>query len=212
MNMELPDFELLETMRWEQGVSLIERHLIRLKAASKALEFDFSEAKVRATIANYDHILNGDLAYRLRLTMSREGVCRVTFAPVSETVPFATAIVDSSGMDASDSFRKFKTTRREVYESALRQAQEDGFDEVISTNLKANIVEGTRTNVWARFEDVWKTPPLSSGCLGGVYRRHLLDTRSDTVECEITVSELYVADEIALSNAVHGLNTIQLGG
>lgn len=53
---------------------------------------------------------------------------------------------------------------------ALRLALAAGADEALFANTRDELCEGTWSNVFARIDDTWHTPPLSSGCLPGITR------------------------------------------
>jgi 4-amino-4-deoxychorismate lyase len=57
---------------------------------------------------------------------------------------------------------------------AARELQGDVF-EVLMSNRDGHVVEGTRTNLFMLFEDVWLTPPASTLAVAGVMRRYVLD-------------------------------------
>ena len=53
------------------------------------------------------------------------------------------------------------------------------------------------------------TPLLSCGVLPGTYRRHLLETRTNTEEKILTVDDLRNADAVFLCNSVRGIHKVQ---
>ena len=57
---------------------------------------------------------------------------------------------------------------------ALAYAKEQGADEAIFGNTCGDLCEGSTSNVFYFYEDRLITPPLSSGCLGGVTRNLVL--------------------------------------
>lgn len=68
--------------------------------------------------------------------------------------------------------------------------------ELIMPDVTGNLVEGTRTNLLARVDDAWKTPPVSSIAVAGVMRQYAL-------ECLLEAGERVV--ESALPNAIGSL-------
>ena len=218
-----PPFCLLETMRWEHGIALLDRHLARSAAAAAALGFRFNESAIREALQQHEASLDSlprpaslrdsgeETIYRLRLTLGKTGSIHLTATPLEpDTLAFRTAVLHTEPVDSTDHLRAFKTTQRDAYEAAYDLANNTGFDEAILVNERGEVVEGTRTNVWLRRDGCWLTPPLESGCLGGVYRAHLLETWEDAEEAVLHVGDLMDADEVGLSNAVHGFLPVGL--
>jgi len=206
-----PPFCLLETMRWEHGIALLNRHLARSAAAAAALGFRFNESAIHEALQQHEASLDENTAYRLRLTLGKTGSIHVTATPLEPGTPaFRTAVLHAEPVDSTDRLRAFKTTQRDAYEAAYDLANNTGFDEAILVNERGEVVEGTRTNVWLRRDGFWLTPPLESGCLGGVYRAHLLETWEDASEAALSVDDLTAAEQIGLSNAVHGFLPVEL--
>jgi para-aminobenzoate synthetase/4-amino-4-deoxychorismate lyase len=52
------------------------------------------------------------------------------------------------------------------------------------------------------------TPPLASGVLPGIYRRHLLETCTAAEEKILTMSDLATADAVFLCNSVRGIREV----
>ncbi len=127
-----------------------------------------------------------------------------------DAAAFRTAVLHADPVDSTDHLRAFKTTKRDAYEAAYDLAKDRGFDEAILINERGEVAEGTRTNVWACRNGQWLAPPLSSGCLGGVYRAHMLETWEDASEAVLHVDDLVRAEQFGLSNAVHGFLPVEL--
>jgi branched-chain amino acid aminotransferase len=89
------------------------------------------------------------------------------------------------------------------------RAQEQGFDEVILLNEFGRAAECTSANLFAAFGNEVVTPPLSEGCLPGITREVLLEEIRvpgiQTIERELTLEELYHADEVFITSTTRGL-------
>jgi branched-chain amino acid aminotransferase len=89
------------------------------------------------------------------------------------------------------------------------RAQEQGFDEVILLNEYGRVAECTSANVFAVFGQGVSTPPVSEGCLPGITREVLLEevrvSGLSLMERELTVDELYQADEVFITSTTRGL-------
>ncbi len=200
-----PPFSLLETMRGEHGIALLGRHLSRAEKAATALGFRFDESRIRGALTAHEDLLDSDRVYRVRLTIDQAGVVGITSQPLDASQPvFRTVTVHATNVQSTDLLRGYKTTDREPYEAAYKLAVASGSDEAILINERGEVAEGTRTNVWVRRDKGWLTPPLSSGCLPGVYREHMLETWENAHESVLSVDDLMNAEQVGLSNAVHG--------
>lgn len=105
-------------------------------------------------------------------------------------------------MHSQGVYLRHKSTRREIY-GARRGARTD-IDDVILFNERDEITETCIYNIYLIFGDQWFTPALKSGLLPGVFRQDLID-RGRVIPKVLTISDLYEADQIFVSNAVRGL-------
>lgn len=99
-----------------------------------------------------------------------------------------------------------KTTNYLVNVLAKAEAEEAGADEALFVDDDGFIVEATTANVFAVFGDRLATPPLSSGCLPGVTRAHVLRLAPQAglrpEERPIPRAALHEADEAFLTASV----------
>ena len=205
-----PDFALIETMRAENGrIPLLPLHRDRLRASAAFFGFPYDDQAFERVVAGMLPACAG--LYRFRLTLDADGRLEVTAAPYrDDPVAFSPVTFAETRIDPEDPFFRHKTTRRAVYERAYARARAGGFGEALLCNVAGEVTEGTRTNVFARFDDRLVTPPVRCGLLGGVYRRHLLLTRPDTEEAVLRPDDLHAADQLLLCNAVAGLAPVEL--
>jgi para-aminobenzoate synthetase/4-amino-4-deoxychorismate lyase len=113
-------------------------------------------------------------------------------------------------MDEQDVFLFHKTTRRERYETAYTRARALGFDEAVFVNTRGEITEGSRSNVFIKRGGAFYTPPVSSGLIGGVYRRYLLESLRNAQEAVLRPADLLDADAVYVCNAVWGLRLAEV--
>uniref|UniRef100_A0A0L0NVC8 Aminodeoxychorismate lyase n=1 Tax=Candidozyma auris TaxID=498019 RepID=A0A0L0NVC8_CANAR len=106
-------------------------------------------------------------------------------------------------------FTSFKTTKREAYNDARSKALpgiRPGKEEVILFNAINEVMEGSITNVAFRNDQgMWITPQLTTGCLCGVTRNHLLQ-KNLIREGDITRSALTLGQEVLLFNGIMGIS------
>jgi len=171
----LKDFGLIETLLWTRdgGCFLRAGHEARLKNSAAALGFAFDEKAFDDALAQACSGAS-TAQLRVRLVLRRDGAIAAAAAPFE---PDPAEKIWRVGLakkrfDSRDPWLRHKTTRREIYESALAEAK--GADEVVFLNEKDEICEGARTNVFIGVLGALLTPPLSSGLLPGVLRADLL--------------------------------------
>lgn len=106
-----------------------------------------------------------------------------------------------------------KSNERKVYGEAMLQAKEKRLQDVLLLNEKERIVESTIANVfWEKNGDLF-TPPLSEGCVAGVYREALLSGAVSFQEMPVsertfTLEDALGADAMYLANALRGIRKI----
>lgn len=201
-----PDYQLIETMRWEplSGILRRELHLARLANSAAELGFVCDMASVRQKL---DQAARGDAALRLRLTLAPDGVISITSAPYEALASHAVwrVAIAKTRLNSSDPLLRHKTTRRQAYIAAREEFSPAEIDEVILLNERDEVCEGTITSV---FVDVGQsscvTPPLSSGLLDGVLRREFLNNRVVAEEV-ITLETLNSAKGIFVGNSLRGM-------
>lgn len=205
------DLQLIETMRWDgRGIALLRYHLARLAASAEALGFIFDEDVVRQVLHEETQRLPPRV-HRVRMLVSRGGGVEVVATPldVTEERPVGLALARAR-MASEDPLRRHKTTRRAAYEALYRAGRSSGADEVLMLNERAEVCEGTRSNVLIRRGGVFWTPPVSSGLVPGAYRAYLLDTRDDVHERVMFLSDLLEAEQLFVCNAVQGMRAASL--
>jgi para-aminobenzoate synthetase/4-amino-4-deoxychorismate lyase len=202
-----PDFELIETMRWREGigVELLDLHVERIAGSAGYFGFagvDALGARMREAIAAHGAALPSG-SHRLRLKLARDGEIAIESEPFEAETKVWTIAIAAEPSSSEDLFAFHKTTRRERYERALAEAP-PGVDEVLLVNEHGELTEGTRTNLMVQMSgDVWLTPPVESGLLPGVFREHLLRT-GQAIEATLYPRDLKRAHRIRLVNALRG--------
>ncbi|MET2984613.1 aminotransferase class IV [Aureibaculum conchae] len=92
-------------------------------------------------------------------------------------------------------------------------ADENGLDNCILLNEKKHVVETLNANIFLVKGKTISTPPLSEGCLKGVFRKKLIefiakDEELNLEEREISPFELQKTDEVFLTNAIVGIQPV----
>ncbi len=205
-------FSLIETMLWENGYPLLELHLDRLMDSAQYFDFKLNRAEVRAALEDYGRQFAAGSPQRVRLLFDRDGQVHIThqaLAPAASDRIGRVRIAKES-TDPADAMLFHKTTRRDLYARAFEQAQREGLDDMLFFNLCGELTEGAISNVFVEKVGILLTPPIECGLLPGVYRRHLLETRSDVEERILREDDLHNADAVFLANAVRGLRRVEV--
>mgnify|MGYP001816666795 FL=1 len=130
--------------------------------------------------------------------------------PTKETV--WRFVISDLRLDEKDPFFYHKTTRRQFYDREMeRQKDLTGCDEVVFFNMRGELTEGTRTNLFVERDGRLFTPALCCGLLPGTLREELLDLpRAAASEAVLTEADLREVDRIYLGNSVRGLVRAEL--
>jgi para-aminobenzoate synthetase/4-amino-4-deoxychorismate lyase len=200
------DFELLETLLWtpEDGYFVLDEHEARLTRSAEEWGFSCSAGKFRRVLMDACADLPA-CAHRVRVLMNEDGEFTIeATTQTSDAEPIRVGLA-AEPVDVANRFLYHKTTRREVYEHALRS----GFDDVILYNERNEVTESCRANVVVLRDGVKLTPPVSCGLLGGTFRAHLLESGA-IQEGIVMVDGLKEADEVFLINSVRKWINIEL--
>ena len=199
------DLQIVTSIRIEgRGCCLLPFHLDRLQADAGALGFELDRGRLEEALVAAAEQWNDHRPGCLRVSISREN--RWVFDPPQPVFGSQTALkalLWPQPVDSQDPLLTHRTTPRPVYDAAHAAARKAGFVDVLFQNESAMVTEGAIHNILVRHKGLWRTPPLSAGVLPGIYRRHLLQTRPELREEDITVDDLLAADEVRLISAVH---------
>jgi branched-chain amino acid aminotransferase len=88
-------------------------------------------------------------------------------------------------------------------------AKTEGWDDCILSNHYGQVCESVNSNVFIVKGDKIVTPDLDSGCVNGVMRSYLIWLTDNVEEREIDPEELFNADEIFLTNAIKGIQSVK---
>ncbi|MCK4206753.1 aminotransferase class IV family protein [Brucella pituitosa] len=206
-----PDYQLIETMRWEplSGILRCGLHMARLENSARELGFHYNMETVHQKIAE---IGAGENPLKLRLTLAPDGLVTVAALPYVPLQPQSVwrIAVARTHLDHDDPLLRHKTTRRQAYIAAREEYSTAEVDEVILLNDRDEVCEGTITSI---FLDIGGTtcvtPALSCGLLDGVLRRELLNN-GVVQEAVVTVDDLSRARNILVGNSLRGMIRAQL--
>ncbi len=84
------------------------------------------------------------------------------------------------------------------------EALKKGYDEVLFLNEKGFVTEGSISNIFLVKGNKIYTPKVESGLLPGVVRNYIIN-EFKVIEKEITLDELFDADELFVTNSLLGI-------
>jgi len=106
----------------------------------------------------------------------------------------------------------FKTCNALIYVLAALHRKEQGLDDCMLVNWKSRIIESIDSNIFIVKNGIVHTPPLAEGCVAGVMRDyvlHLLEKLNiEFIESPLSLEEVFTADEMFLTNAIHGVKWV----
>jgi para-aminobenzoate synthetase / 4-amino-4-deoxychorismate lyase len=204
------DFQLIETMLWDGDFFLLSMHLDRLESSAEYFSFSCDRAAIAAQLIDASISFQLERRYRVRLLLSATGNVTVTATQQAPDTPTGYIRLSSERTSSTNVFLRHKTTQRKLYGNQYSEAQASGFDDTIFLNERGEVTEGAISNIFIRRAGRFLTPPLSSGVLPGVFRRHLLETVAGTEEQVLTLPDLESADAVFLCNSVRGLWQVKL--
>jgi len=224
---------LFESARIMNGKVLnLEHHINRLVEGGKVLKMrfpsfyttEFFEGHINELIA-LSKIEEGG---RVRLSIDRLG--GGTYSPDVNEVSYFIEVypiennlfgLNAKGLevDLYQDIKKtktplsnYKTKNGIIYVLAAIAAKEKGLDDMLLVNEKGQILESSHSNIFVVSNGVLYTPSLTDGCLAGTMRMQVINLALQhglkVYECPILPSNLLVADEVFLTNAVRGISWI----
>lgn len=225
---------VFESMRWENGaVSLIDIHVSRLQRSMTLLKMEggqrFTEGFLLGRIGallkmNSLH----EQPCRIRLSVFRDGEGLYTplthqsayllevaaLDKVSNVHNQAGLIIDvfTEHKKPANALANIKSANALMYVLAGIHRKKHALDDVLLVNEQGFLVESASSNIFIWYRNQLYTPALSEGCVDGVMRRSLIEFAEandiEIIEAQINTQILHEAEEIFLTNAVHGMQCV----
>jgi branched-chain amino acid aminotransferase len=108
-----------------------------------------------------------------------------------------------------------KTTSKIQYVMSALHARKVGAQECFLFNVKGTLAEAISSNVFLISGDTIVTPALTNGGVNGVMRRYLISQLEKSyriVQADVLMKDIDEADEIFLTNAVRGVQSVAVVG
>lgn len=217
-----PLFTLIETILWQPqgGYWLLDAHLDRLGGSADFFQFAFDRQAILDRLHDMAKAF-GSSCRRVRLTLAKDGQAEISAhicEPPAAILPGPDLKTDLPQVrfskiktDENSPYYYHKTTIRDLYNSERAGAVEEGCYEVLFTNSRGEVTEGSITNIFIRKDNVILTPPVECGLLDGVFRRYFLANSPLPVrESRLTIEDIRQADALYVGNSVRGLIQVRL--
>ncbi len=186
-----PDLRLIETLRGGSPPARLALHRTRMAEGAAALGWGFDAP-------GFDAALAGIGPGRIRLTLGQSGDFAVEVTALPAAKPEWRVGLSQTRLQSGDPWLAIKSTNRAGYDTA-RAAMPPGLDEVILTNERAEVCDGSITTVFFDRGQGLRTPPLTSGLLPGVLRAELACPEEVLMARDLPHVQLW------LGNALRGL-------
>jgi len=197
-----PAFQLIETLRLEEGVYFIPgRHVARLLESAAFFEFVLDEAAVCAALEAI-RVEHPQGTWKVRLLAPPKGEIQSEASPlIAPTDQVWRIALATAPLDSANRFLCHKTTHRSFYDQAVRERPD--CDDLIFWNERGEVTESSIANVVLEAGGGKWTPLRTSGLLAGTFREELL-SRGEIRERVILKEELKSAERLFLINSVRG--------
>ena len=107
----------------------------------------------------------------------------------------------------------FKHNNFLPYVLAALEAKSRKWDDAVLLNNYSRICDTTIANIFMVKDQVISTPPLTEGCVAGIIRKAIIkglpEKSWQIVEQELTLDQLFTADELFLTNSLYNIRWVQ---
>lgn len=223
---------LFESMRMMKGhLKFADLHADRLQRGMKALKIDgYSQMDTWFLKEKTEDLARRNKAKhgRFRLTVFRDAEGLYTpsrnkmawcleFQPLDEPRYFLNEkglIMDifADLPKATNYLSNIKTCNSLIYVMAALYKSQNKLDDVFLLNQNGFLCEAGSSNIFIGYQNHLYTPALSEGCVEGVMRQVIIKLAQQNnipvTEAQISPDILYEADEVFLTNAARGIQSV----
>lgn len=225
---------VFETLKMVNGQILFwEDHYFRLMAAMRIVRMEipnhFTLENLESEIlqvVNQNNIISD--AVRIRLTVYRDS--EGLYTPKTNEVGY---VIQASPLESKAYINLSKSYEIELYKDFFIPAQltsnlktnnkiinvmagvfakENDYDNCLLINEHKNVVEAINANIFMVKDGILITPPLSEGCIKGIFRKQVIETAKlleiPTQELPITPFDLQKSTEVFLTNVISGIQSV----
>ena len=204
------------------GPFALTRHLRRLAASARAL--GLPEPRADVVREAVDCVLAAGVSTvghmgRLRVTYtagaaplgSERGAVSPTLvvmlAPAAPWPDTSSVVTVPWSRNERSALMGVKSTSYAENVIALHYAHERGASEAVFANTRGELCEGTGSNVFVVLGGEVLTPPLTSGCLGGITRELVLEFLGGA-EADLGIDVLQHADEVFITSSTRDVHPV----
>lgn len=222
---------LFETMRkTERGIPLWQRHIERLEAGMQLLDMSFPPHYEADEL--YQDIeklcqkngITSDARIRLTCFKGDGGLWEPPneFHVIIQCWPITSAEFNVNGLDlglftksykSCDVLSGIKSNNYLLYALAAQEAKQQKYNEAMVLNQHRRVADTTIANVFFIKNNVIHTPGLTEAPVAGVMRAHLLAQLPNhgwhVEEGSYTAEDIEAAEEVFLTNAIHGIRWVK---
>lgn len=221
---------LFDTLKYSNNkIEFLEDHYFRLMASMRLLRMkipmnftlEFYEEEILKTI---NSSLNSD-QYRIRVTIFRKngGYYLPNTNDINYLIETDVLSITNHVRYEVDIFKDYfisstflstiKTSNRLINVLGSIFADENNLQNCFLLNENKQIVEAINGNIFVLKENKIITPPLSEGCINGIYRKKLIEMLKaqsvyELIEMPLIYTDLLNATEVFISNSIVGLQPI----
>lgn len=222
-----------ETIRCSAGQPLwLDFHMKRIKRSLKVLKMKLPSDVTLSVLEKQLHALllkNNHKDARIRLSFFRDA--DGYYRPDSDQLSYLIQSVDYPGSlyqlnkkglhvgvfpDLKKPYNELgavKSCNALLYVMACIYAREQLWDDIFIFNTEDNLAEASSSNLFMVKDNVVFTPAEDQACVMGVMRDVLIPllirNGLKVVECALTKKDLLEADELFLSNTIHGVQWVK---
>ena len=170
---------------------------------------DFQNARIRIQVSRRGGGLYLPASNETDILISCAEISNTMFEWSSLKADFSPYRVDMGVLS------NLKTTSKIQYVMSALHAEKVGAQECFMFNLKGTLAEAINSNVFLVSGDTIVTPALTNGGVNGVMRRYLisqLEKSHRIVQADVLMKDIDEADEIFVTNAVRGVQSIAVVG
>ncbi len=226
---------LFETIRVFEGKIInFENHYARLKEGAKMIKLNMPEHHTETYFFERieELLFKSEIKGGARVRLSLDRKASGSYSPESNDTEYTIDVkplpikdfeLNSKGieLDIYTAIRKsknilsnYKTKNGLIYVLAAIEAKEKGLSDMLITNVDHEIIESSNSNLFIVSNGVLYTPGLDVGCLAGTMRMQVINVAIanglKVYESPILPQNLLGADEVFLTNAIHGI--VWVGG
>jgi len=115
---------------------------------------------------------------------------------------------------AAGPFSGVKSLSSQFYVMAGIYAKENGWEEVLVMNTEGKFIEALSSNIFYVKNNMLCTPPISDGCVNGVFRKYILSVLDKNgIECKeesFYPDDISQVSEIFMCNAIKGIQWVEI--